>query len=1060
MALILQDRVKELSNSSGTGSITLAGAYTGYRTFNSCIPNGSVVYYTIHNTTSPNDGEWEVGYGTFTSPSTLSRDFVYSSSNANALVNFSTSSDLEVFITQPAEQAIYQETNGDLKLVNGVITVSIDGTEGNTLANTTYQAFGTINNFIQMNQQNLSGGSGASTDYVATNDTGDDTKNYIDLGIGSSGYSSIDFPLHKANDGYLYVIGDGVNSANLVVGTGNTGNVIVHTGGINTPNIVVTLDTNQNASFSNNVSITANVAANNANFTTAAYASSNVSLITQANQLVTKEYVDNSTSAGLHIHEPVLVETTGNLNATYAQGGTTFNITDTISPNTVVTSVAHGLSVNDQIWLTSTAGNGLSANTAYFVFSTPNSTALTLSTNFGGAQYTGITNGSSLTYATRANSGVGATLTNAGANVALVVDGVSLANTNRVMVRLQTNPAENGVYEVSNPGNGSAQWVLTRAADADYFSPTDTNGLGEGDYFFTQSGNINAGDSHVLTTPGNIIIGYTNLTYTQFSGSVTYTGTAPINVSGQTIALTGTVGATNGGTGANTVAVGDLLYGSATDTWSKLPLGTAYKPLVVNASGTQIEWNALALNQSAAVSGNLAATNGGTGFGTYVLGDILYSDATNSLAKLPGNITTTKKYLQQQGDGANSAAPSWQQIANTDITGLGTMSTQNANAVTITGGSLDNVVIGGNTANTATFTNVSATNGNFTNITGNAISLTDINASNITSGTIANARTTGNTANSANTLVLRDANGSFGANIISATFNGDGSSISAINASNISSGTIANARTTANTSNSASTIVLRDSSGSFEANTVNAVSFVGNGATITAINASNISTGVIGNAYTTANSSNGSSTIVLRDAGGAFAAGAITADSFSGNGSAITAINASAITTGTIDNARTTAASANGASTIVARDAGGNFSANTITATTFSGAFSGNGATLTDINASNISSGTIATARLATGTANSSTYLRGDQTWASVTASVSVDTTTTPPTVAAGGLWWDSDIGVDYIYYNDGSNTRWVNFSGSTKAEFIFDGGSANITDWNSISIINGGSAT
>jgi hypothetical protein len=98
------------------------------------------------------------------------------------------------------------------------------------------------------------------------------------------------------------------------------------------------------------------------------------------------------------------------------------------------------------------------------------------------------------------------------------------------------------------------------------------------------------------------------------------------------------------------------------------------------------------------------------------------------------------------------------------------------------------------------------------------------------------------------------------------------------------------------------------------------------------MNASLISTGTLANARTTAASANGASTIVARDASGNFAANVGTFTTISGAGGSVTAINASNISTGTIANARTTAASANGASTIVARDASGNFTANNITA--------------------------------------------------------------------------------------------------------------------------------
>jgi hypothetical protein len=173
-----------------------------------------------------------------------------------------------------------------------------------------------------------------------------------------------------------------------------------------------------------------------------------------------------------------------------------------------------------------------------------------------------------------------------------------------------------------------------------------------------------------------------------------------------------------------------------------------------------------------------------------------------------------------------------------------------------------------------------------------------------------------------------------------------------------------------------------------------ATNFIGSGLTLTSINASNISAGTIANARTTASSSNGASTIVARDSNGSFAANVGTfvtvTGAHSGNGAGLTDINASNISTGTIANARTTASSANGASTIVLRDASGDFSADVITAN----GFVGSGASLSGINASNISSGTVATARLGSGTANASTFLRGDQTYAVPAASIAISNDT------------------------------------------------------------------
>jgi hypothetical protein len=104
MALVLADRVRETTTTTGTGSVTLGGAYTGFQTFLAGVGNNNSTYYTIANVVS---GEWEVGIGTYTTASNLlSRTTVLASSNAGSLVNFGAGSK-DVFVTQPAERAVY-----------------------------------------------------------------------------------------------------------------------------------------------------------------------------------------------------------------------------------------------------------------------------------------------------------------------------------------------------------------------------------------------------------------------------------------------------------------------------------------------------------------------------------------------------------------------------------------------------------------------------------------------------------------------------------------------------------------------------------------------------------------------------------------------------------------------------------------------------------------------------------------------------------------------------------------------------------------------------------------
>jgi len=102
MALVLADRVKETTTTTGTGTVTLLGAATGYQSF-SAIGNANTTYYTIAGQTG---SEWEVGIGTYTSSgTTLSRDTVLASSNSGSLVSFSAGTK-DVFCDYPAKRAV------------------------------------------------------------------------------------------------------------------------------------------------------------------------------------------------------------------------------------------------------------------------------------------------------------------------------------------------------------------------------------------------------------------------------------------------------------------------------------------------------------------------------------------------------------------------------------------------------------------------------------------------------------------------------------------------------------------------------------------------------------------------------------------------------------------------------------------------------------------------------------------------------------------------------------------------------------------------------------------
>jgi hypothetical protein len=139
MAIVLKDRVRESTTTTGTGTVTLVGAVGGFQPF-SVLGDGSETFYTIVL-----DSEWEVGIGTYTaSGTTLSRDLVLDSSNSGSLVDFSAGTK-DVFVTYPADKAVYFGNVPTVLLVNDRSGSPVSVSLANGFLPVTDRAGGTVN---------------------------------------------------------------------------------------------------------------------------------------------------------------------------------------------------------------------------------------------------------------------------------------------------------------------------------------------------------------------------------------------------------------------------------------------------------------------------------------------------------------------------------------------------------------------------------------------------------------------------------------------------------------------------------------------------------------------------------------------------------------------------------------------------------------------------------------------------------------------------------------------------------------------------------------------------
>lgn len=266
--------------------------------------------------------------------------------------------------------------------------------------------------------------------------------------------------------------------------------------------------------------------------------------------------------------------------------------------------------------------------------------------------------GGTVTY-NNGTAGVGATLT---LSVALTtLDGYSLQNGDRVLVKNEATQANNGIYTWATGGT-----VLTRATDFD-----TTTEVASGDFTFVTNGTLYANTGWVQTNPVTTI-GTSPIVFVQFSGAGTYTAGTGLTLTGSQFSLTVPVTAALGGTGQTSYTTGDLLYATSATALSKLGIGTNGQ--VLTSSGTAPQWTS-GSSISVGTATNLA---GGT---------------ANSLPYQSGVGTTT--FLSPGNSGSvliangSGLAPSWaaSSISNSPSTFVfrGTSGEFGAGVITATG---------------------------------------------------------------------------------------------------------------------------------------------------------------------------------------------------------------------------------------------------------------------------------------------------------------------------------------------------------------------------------------
>ncbi len=529
------------------------------------------------------------------------------------------------------------------------------------------------------------------------------------VGLTANGYTTEFLPSGQVRldpDGTGQIFSGTSDGSQLVLGTTQTdlkqlrgGNVTVQTGASGTTSNTWTFGQDGVLTAPGNITTTANIAAGNANITSALQAGSLIS-----NTLTAVGTADLTINSGTGNANVVLTPTgTGTVdvsNKRITQVATPSGDTDAANKG-YVDSVAQGLDVKASVKAATAA-------------------ALPAVTYNNGT------------------SGVGATLTADASGALPTIDGATLAQGDRVLIKNQANQTQNGIYVVTTLGNGSTAFVLTRATDFDQGSPSGEIPAG---FTFVEEGTSYADTGWVCTTNSPVTVGTTNIIFSQFSGAGQY-------VAGDGLTLTGTTFSVNVDT--TTIQI-------SADTLKVADSAAFVTPNIGAATGTSLSATA---NISA---NNLSATNDvgavtGTFSGNVSVGNLSTTGGI-SASTIAGNLTTaTQANITSLGtlsgltvNGVSNLGP----VGNVIITGgsngyiLGTNGSGNLSWVnagsTGTAGTNTQVQFndGGSFGATAAFTFDKSSNTlTATNIAGNGASLTSLTGANVT-GNVANANLAG-----------------------------------------------------------------------------------------------------------------------------------------------------------------------------------------------------------------------------------------------------------------------------------------------------------------------------